>query len=509
MRLLIVDDEPYTREGLKEEIDWKKLGIDEILDADDGETARNMLEWFQPDLVITDIRMPNMDGISFAENFKEKCPESQLIFMSGYMEIEYLKKALKLSAVDFIEKPLDMDEVVEAARKALNAIQEKRQEKIDREKDQVQTREAKEERLVNYLKIRKTDRSLILDMCRQIGFPPEGIYFCVCIKDEEKSDKFGRMLLDIHDFFSEKKIHSIAAAQPGYSYLIILAGKNEKIISNRKMLEELKRQLGGVQIGVGFPVQHLGAICESGKLAYEAINRSFFRNTEQAIWEITEISERSKILDASMYNQMKKALTQHPAQLSAVINSTIESIRKQANVEPDSVKKLAEQFVNDMIQEYPYLKQCMDNFLQGITLREYLEDSMALSDIQKLLIELTDNIGGQTLKIGISPVIRKVYRYIAANIGKPELSLLDISEHVGLSVTHISTLFRKETNITIRQYIEKYRIEQAKIFLQQQKKITEVAQLCGYSQANYFVRVFKQETGITPGEFRKNFSTEE
>ena len=162
MRLLIVDDEPYTREGLKEEIDWKKLGIDEILDADDGETARNMLEWFQPDLVITDIRMPNMDGISFAENFKEKCPESQLIFMSGYMEIEYLKKALKLSAVDFIEKPLDMDEVVEAARKALNAIQEKRQEKIDREKDQVQTREAKEERLVNYLKIRKTDRSLIL-----------------------------------------------------------------------------------------------------------------------------------------------------------------------------------------------------------------------------------------------------------------------------------------------------------------------------------------------------------
>lgn len=110
------------------------------------------------------------------------------------MEIDYFKKALKLSAVDFIEKPLDMDEVVEAAKKALEAVRKERK----KETDWAQSREAREERLVNYLKIRKTDRNLVLDLCRQVNFPTADIYFCVLIRDEEKSDKMGKMLAEIH-----------------------------------------------------------------------------------------------------------------------------------------------------------------------------------------------------------------------------------------------------------------------------------------------------------------------
>ena len=503
MRLLIVDDEFYTREGLKEEIAWKDMGITEILDAGDGEQAMEMLEWFQPDLVITDIRMPNMDGLEFAQKLKEKCPGSQLLFMSGYMEIEYFKKAIQLSAVDFIEKPLDMDEVVAAAQKALKEVRQTKKNANERERSM----EALKERLVNYLKIRKIDLNLVLELCEQLKFPTDAIYNCVLILDEEKSDQMSRILCDINEYFVEKNLHAIAAVQPGYSYLIVLAGKNEKIISNVKMLEELQERLGGVQISVGFPVQHLGAVCESYKLAQEAMNLSFFRDSDKKIWEIKEIIPRSKMLNTGIYNQMRTTLMQHPEQLSATIAVVMEKIREEAGVEPDSVKSLVRLFALDMIKEYPYLEQFLKWYLRGITLSEYIEDCVSLKDLEQLLLEMAKGIKDTEIKEEVSPLIRSIYHYIAANMGRAELSLQDVSEYIGLSVTHISTLFRKETHMTVRQYIESCRIEQAKILLAQQKKIADVAKQCGFSQANYFVRVFRQETGQTPGEFRKNATT--
>lgn len=92
MRLLIADDEDYVREGLISSIFWDKYGIDEIMQARDGREALTISSWFRPDIVLTDIRMPKLNGLEFAERLIRQCPDSKLLFMSGYMEIEYLKK---------------------------------------------------------------------------------------------------------------------------------------------------------------------------------------------------------------------------------------------------------------------------------------------------------------------------------------------------------------------------------------------------------------------------------
>ena len=92
MKILIADDEDYTREGLMEEIAWEEFGIDEIMQAVNGEEALKIVKWFRPDIVLSDIRMPKMDGIAFAEEMVRLIPASKLIFMSGYMETDYLKK---------------------------------------------------------------------------------------------------------------------------------------------------------------------------------------------------------------------------------------------------------------------------------------------------------------------------------------------------------------------------------------------------------------------------------
>ena len=133
MKLLIVDDEKLTRDGLMSNIDWKSLGIDAIAQADDGLHGYEAALAFQPDIILSDVRMPRMSGIEMAEKLQLVNPALSIIFMSGYSDKEYLKAAIKLKAVSYVEKPIDLEELsetvleakasVEAVRKGCSGVQ--------------------------------------------------------------------------------------------------------------------------------------------------------------------------------------------------------------------------------------------------------------------------------------------------------------------------------------------------------------------------------------------------
>jgi len=124
-KLLIVDDERNTREGLIECIDWPKLGVSRIEQAEDGAAALEKAKSFKPNIIICDIRMPKMNGLEFSGSIKNFLPESKIIFLSGYSDKEYLKTAIKLQAVDYIEKPVVLDKIREAVGSAVSLLLEK------------------------------------------------------------------------------------------------------------------------------------------------------------------------------------------------------------------------------------------------------------------------------------------------------------------------------------------------------------------------------------------------
>ena len=105
MKLLIVDDEELTRTGVITSLDWASLGIDEVLQADDGVHGLETARLYKPEIILCDVRMPRMDGISMLERLEKFLPDTVPIFMSGYSDKEYLKAAIKLKAVNYIEKP--------------------------------------------------------------------------------------------------------------------------------------------------------------------------------------------------------------------------------------------------------------------------------------------------------------------------------------------------------------------------------------------------------------------
>ena len=116
MKLLIVDDDAFIRAGITKNINWDDYGIASIETAEDGLEAFETSLWFKPDILLTDVKMPRIDGIELAKKVRENIPECKIIFMSAYSDKEYLKSAIRLSAVDYIEKPFrpsDLEEIIE------------------------------------------------------------------------------------------------------------------------------------------------------------------------------------------------------------------------------------------------------------------------------------------------------------------------------------------------------------------------------------------------------------
>lgn len=127
MKLLLVEDEELTREGVKRIIPWERLGITELKTAEDGEEGYKTAICFQPDIVLTDIRMPHMDGITMAFAIRRHLEHCRFIFMSGYSDKEYLLSAIQLSALNYLEKPIEPDDVVTTLEKAVALIREDRE----------------------------------------------------------------------------------------------------------------------------------------------------------------------------------------------------------------------------------------------------------------------------------------------------------------------------------------------------------------------------------------------
>ncbi|MFV0503138.1 MAG: response regulator [Lachnospirales bacterium] len=134
VRVLLVDDEELTRLGMKNNIPWNTLGVSEVYTAEDGEQGLNMAMELKPDIILTDVRMARMDGITMAFEISKKWKKCRFIFISGYCDKAYLKSAIHLSAVDYIEKPIEILEVINAVKKSIIQLEkEHRRAAIEKE----------------------------------------------------------------------------------------------------------------------------------------------------------------------------------------------------------------------------------------------------------------------------------------------------------------------------------------------------------------------------------------
>lgn len=197
MKLLIVDDEELTRTGLISSIDWDSLGITEILQADDGVNGLEMARLHKPEIILCDVRMPRMTGIAMLERLEKILPDCVPIFMSGYSDKEYLKAAIKLKAVNYIEKPLHPEEVRDAVLEAQSLYRQK----LRSHREEALHSQETATRLAQKLTLPPSDNSEIADLCLELGQPelldPDMNFTSIIVKLNSGVESSGIFLEDI------------------------------------------------------------------------------------------------------------------------------------------------------------------------------------------------------------------------------------------------------------------------------------------------------------------------
>ncbi|MCR5754222.1 MAG: response regulator [Acetatifactor sp.] len=501
MKILIADDEDYSREGLIESINWEEFGIDEIMQAVNGQEALKISKWFKPDIVLTDIRMPKMDGIDFASQLLENNAESKIIFISGYMEIEYLKSAIRLSVVDYIEKPVELAALKDALTKAVNEIREKRKSK-EAEENQ---KDVQQQKLYSLLCGKDADSMTIEKLAKEAQFPLNTSYVCVDIqttKDDQAQEENFDKILDILQSRQGKAVGRYNQEKKQYQLLISFQKKEQYRLM--PMYQEILETFSFMKMGIGMEVDDYRNIYNSYKTAAAAVNCAFYQE-EKRFFQIDEGIRQKRVIEPGLYGEFLQVLAKQPQILKEWLQALFDELYKSKYGQKEQVVTLMVSLLTALFRQYPELYSWHPQIDSEEQLQVLLFEMETLREIEEFWMEALSWIEVRTEeKSGYSRIIRGVIDYIAEHFNEVDMSVTEIAEYLHFSPAYLNVLFKQEMKITLKQYLSNYRLERAKKLLENDyDKITEIAEKCGYTNSNYFAKVFREATGMTPVEYRK------
>lgn len=500
MKILIADDEDYTREGLLEEIAWEEFGIDEIMQAVNGEEALKIVKWFRPDIVISDIRMPKMDGIAFAEELLALNPQSKLIFISGYMETEYLKSAIRLSVIDFIEKPIDVEQI----RSALGrAVEEIARERRNREADEV-NREFLQQKLFELLAHRDSDERTVQKLAGEVGFPLTGEYLCMAVQFPRSRHTCGEELEQVLEMILGIEGKAVGVWQEESRLEAILAYSERIRYRLAPLYGRILERWPDCKVAVGIEADDYRSIHNSCKTARAAMNCAFYQ-PDRRMFEIDETILQKRFMEPGIYGAFLRVLPEGPKRMSEWFQSLFGDLASRKYYQKEQVCTLMISLLTAVLRQYPEVCDRLPGLGGEEQLQAHILGMDSLREIQDFMEQVLGCVQEREEALsGYGRVIRGVLDYIAAHYGEEDLSTAQIAEHFHFSPAYLNVLFKQEMKMTLKQYLSNYRLERAKKLLEQDyMKITEIAVRCGYANANYFAKVFRDSTGMTPVEYRE------
>lgn len=504
MRLLIADDDDYTREGLAEIIDWKQYGIEEVLLAEDGEEALRLTAQKKPEIVLTDIRMPKLSGIEFAERLAEKSPDSLLLFMSGFMEVEYLKSAIKLSAVEYIEKPIKLPEVEQAILKSIRQLRARQtQQAVETRKNELEKM-----RLTGLLRDGLADRGDVLELCRETGFPADQSYAGLIAwnaSDSADGDPSASAQTDLEPLLRYWRGYGYAAIgerlDRNRCFIILACGRWET--KRLTYLTDLFLQThAAYRIAIGQPAARMNELPDSYRSAERAMARTFYHSDLRCCREQAIAGMPDETL-AQLLPEFYKLASDSPREVPEWIRRACGLLRES---EPPRDKALAlfESVLLGLLGVCPMLRTTLETEYGTADARSVLRDCPSLACVEARLTSIASAwLQERDQTAGYSRLVQDVIKYIATHYRNADLDLPTIGKRMHMSSAHLGVLFKQETGITIKQYLNDYRLDAAKkLVAGEHLHMNEIAERCGYASASYFAKVFKGATGMSPLEYR-------
>ena len=525
MKLMLVDDEKLTREGLMRAVDWNALGIEKVLQASDGAQGCELASAFQPDIVLSDVRMPHMNGIEMAEKLQELNPCMAVIFMSGYSDKEYLKAAIRLKAVSYVEKPIDIEEVTQALERACESVRA--------EQEAVRTKEVSENQARSALALRlasapepggpEGDKNVVP------GFPFDGdtLFFTFLVKLHSRNLHTPEMLEDmvssvVERTFRDRGLREIHGSKQEYLIFFHVwreSGNDRgpdsdsepdwKALLGRELVSALEPLAVRYHIVFGKTVCGAYNIHNSYNSAVIELQNSFFEeeNTFRIYEHRDDYREFSDLEQLDVSQRLSDVLLQRDL---GGVKTLLEDLRNRLSMEagsllPNQVKSLYYKLMTAVSEtESLFQLSAADRSRDQGNIWESVSECESLYELHGRLQEQCDRLFSMIrVQSEELSAIYLIKDYIASHYQEETLAIKDISQHVFLSSSYICTLFKNETGKTLNQYITDYRMEQAKrLLVDPRNRITDISAKVGYSDGSYFGKIFKKQVGMSPSEYR-------
>lgn len=530
-KIFLVEDEVIVREGIKNNIDWGKNGFDFAGEARDGELAFPLIQKIRPDIVITDIKMPFMDGLELSRLIKKELPDTEIILLTGYEEFTYAKEGIELGVAQYLTKPISGDDLLAETNKVADKIRAKKLEQALKIKYREEMEEKQKNKQTNvFSKIVSGNSSMaeIMEMAGNCDLDISAVCYNILLfgitpktgKYDAYSDDYIELEKCLMQFCKEMKIILFERKLEGKALLIKADSLEELLEKQKKMVEKIEQVMKSYpQLryfgGFGEPVERMTELNTSFENAQKAFSQRFFTDEEKLVFS-EEIIRPQGTSDEFNISSMD---------ISQVDKHHVLDFLKTG--EKDEAGYFVENFVNNngnnfmqslMFRQYIVMDVylCVVNFVEGLG---HNRSEIEAIDVNAGIVSKSDNSLKylvRILKQAISvreasatnrykEIVDNVIAYINENFADAELSLNTLASHVNVSPNHLSMIFSQQTGKNFIKYLTDYRMNKAKELLRcTNLRSSEIADQVGYHDPHYFSYLFKKTMKVTPTQYRGN-----
>lgn len=517
MKVFVVDDEIVIREGIRNSFPWEESGYTLVGEASDGEMALPMIRDANPDLLLTDLRMPFMDGIQLCREVQCTMPWIGVIILSGYEDFEFARQAIQLQVCEYLLKPITADELRQALDRASRRLMQERQEResLERMRKRLQSgNQFMKDKLLASLYTEGTSEQETQETLRQmraLGIPLLASCYAVIDAAFQPPDK-GREVLYALAEHSGNSVH-VSDCRTGARVLVL--GDSDDDTEERayafaaSALQEMDRQ-GGCKDAlfcVGETVHGLAEVCASMQSArhirhmMNAARREDMRIV--GVHELNELPPPSPATDVRpLYERLTYTTPENLPAVFAEYAASLGAVNLHSRLAVDYLRVEALMTATRLVREAggdPSQVLDLDTYDR---IMQQDEEESAMEGAQNLLLQALSYqqaLGGKGKSMAA-----QARAYLAQHFTDPNLMLQDVAKAVCMSNSHFSTVFAQETGSTYTEYLTALRLSKAQELLKAtEMKSSQIAFAVGYNDAHYFSYLFRKNLGMTPSEYRK------
>ena len=512
-KVFIVEDEHLIRDSLRHQIMTlvKQYPIVYSDEAADGELALASILDLRPDIIISDIKMPFMDGLVFAKEAKKLLPQVRIIFVSGFDDFDYAKTALQLQADDYLLKPIKNEELEQAIKTVVQHLDEQQatHQQLSKEDDLFEM-EIKKNHFLNHLFKQKITISEAFLQAEELGRRFSGKQFCVLLAKTPFNQSFSdytRFSQQLTKAYEQDDAVLFSSVSSRFIKFLLFDHDREKVLEKAYQIAQSLVHGSGeeVAVAIGPVADRFSGISLSYQKARDMLKTYGSIRKEKIISYEDDIREG----ELSPTNPFKTDLASRLANAGkqTIPELIAELMAPQGTVERTQMYRL---FV--LVELLALLKKKDSHSMPQIVQHAHDLDYLAAlthepENYQTTLAELLPLLTQQPINPAMAKyqsVINQAKAFISEHFSDPNISLNVVAEKVHLSPAHFSTIFSQATDSTFIEYLTEQRLTLAKeLLLTTNLRLSEIAFDVGYNDPNYFSFLFKKKEKISPKEYRQ------